>query len=432
MRKGRSHRRPRGSLPPTSQKSLQPLGGGVHVVVGLNGPPSSTQDVPVPEVSDHEEHGPETPVVHADGRPTLEVIPDKSLELVRERSLEVVRQESLELVRQETLELAREAVVEESPFVAESREQEPPAAPEPIRTAAYVPYEQEAFDDDLASYSASAPETPMVHLTAITTPDEISIPPASDVAVEPADESFFEEGDRASSMNVTGALAAHGDDADDWGDDLGTQKAKLKASPEAIARRAKFSRVVMYAVAVATIVCVAGFVRSAGRSSSATASAKTTNAVTAVAPPAEKAADPAAIAPAPVTPPVTAVAPGANDEPKAPEAKVAEPKVEAPKAEEPKAEAAKADEPKAAPVSDKTALEEKKLSQRALERGKLVDAIEAGERSVALDPTDGEAWLILGASYQSKGNGKDARRCYSACVKEGKRGPLSECRAMLR
>jgi len=375
----------------------------VHVVVGLNGPPSSTHDVPVPEVSDHEEHGPETPVVHADARPTLEVIPDKSLELVRERSLEVVRQESLELVRQETLELVREA--------------------------AYVPYEQEAVDDDLASYSASAPETPMVHLTAITTPDEISIPPASDVAVEPADESFFEEGDRASSMNVTGALADHGDDADDWGDDLGTRKAKLKASPEAIARRAKFSRVVMYAVAVATIVCVAGFVRSAGRSSAATASAKTTNAVTAVAPPAEKAADPAAIAPAQVTPPVTPVA---GDEPKAPEAKVAEPKVEAPKADEPKAEAAKADEPKAAPVSDKTASEEKKISQRALERGKLVDAIEAGERSVALDPTDGEAWLILGASYQSKGNGKDARRCYSACVKEGKRGPLSECRAMLR
>lgn len=427
MRKGRSHRRPRGSLPPTSQKSLQPLGGGVHVVVGLNGPPSSTQDVPVPEVSDHEEHGPETPVVQADGRPTLEVIPDKSLELVRERSLEVVRQESLELVRQETLELAREAVVEESPFVAESREREQPA-PEPIRTAAYAPYEQEAFDDDLASYSASAPETPMVHVTALTTPDEISIPPASDVGVELADESFFEEGDRASSMNVTGGLAGHGDDPDDWGDDLGTQKAKLKASPEAIARRAKFTRVVMYAVAVATVVCVAGFVRSAGRSNAPTVSAKTTNAVTAVEPPAEKAAQPAAIAPAPVAP-AHAVA---NDEPKAPEAKVAEPKVESPKADEPKAEAAKADEPKAAPVSDKTALEEKKISQRALERGKLVDAIEAGERSVALDPTDGEAWLILGASYQSKGNGKDARRCYSACVKEGKRGPLSECRAMLR
>ena len=118
--------------------------------------------------------------------------------------------------------------------------------------------------------------------------------------------------------------------------------------------------------------------------------------------------------------------------------KAEEPKPEEPTAEEPKAEANKAadapkvDEPKAAPVSDKTALEEKKLSQRALERGKLVDAIEAGERSVALDPTDGEAWLILGASYQSKGNGKDARRCYAACVKEGKRGPLGECRAMLR
>lgn len=410
MRKGRSHRRPRGSLPPASQKSLQPLGGGVHVVVGLNGPPPSTQDIP-----QHEEEAPETPVVHADARPTLEVIP--------ERSLELVRQESLELVRQETLELVREAVVAQPPLVVEPPDPEP-AALESLGNVPYVPYEQEAFDDELGSYSASAPETPMVHVTAITTPDEISIPPASDVAVEPALESFFEEGDRASTIHVSGALV---DDSDDWGDELGNQKAKLKASPEAIARRAKFSRVVVYAVAVATVVCVAGFVRSAGRPIAASASAKTTTAITAVAPPAEKAAQPAAIA-----------APLATDEPKTPEPKVAEPKVEAPAAEEPKAEANKAadapkvDEPKAAPVSDKTALEEKKLSQRALERGKLVDAIEAGERSVALDPTDGEAWLILGASYQSKGNGKDARRCYAACVKEGKRGPLGECRAMLR
>jgi Flp pilus assembly protein TadD len=78
------------------------------------------------------------------------------------------------------------------------------------------------------------------------------------------------------------------------------------------------------------------------------------------------------------------------------------------------------------------AKKEKITSRTSLERGKLADAIEAGERSVALDPTDGEAWLILGAAYQQKGNSKEARRCYKACVEQGKRGPRGECGAMLR
>jgi predicted Zn-dependent protease len=80
----------------------------------------------------------------------------------------------------------------------------------------------------------------------------------------------------------------------------------------------------------------------------------------------------------------------------------------------------------------KAAKKEKLASQIALERGKNDLAIESGERSVKLDPTDGEAWLILGAAYQAKGKGHDARRCFTACLKEGKRGPKSECAAMLR
>ena len=48
----------------------------------------------------------------------------------------------------------------------------------------------------------------------------------------------------------------------------------------------------------------------------------------------------------------------------------------------------------------------------------------------ALDPTDGEAWLILGAAYQEKGDMKNARRSYKACLEQGKRGPKYECAAM--
>lgn len=99
---------------------------------------------------------------------------------------------------------------------------------------------------------------------------------------------------------------------------------------------------------------------------------------------------------------------------------------------QPAAVAPVADAPAAAPVSDKTAAQEKKASSQALERGNAKAAIEAGERSVALDSTDGEAWLVLGAAYQQVGKNADAKRCFNSCIKEGKRGPISECREMLQ
>jgi Flp pilus assembly protein TadD len=87
--------------------------------------------------------------------------------------------------------------------------------------------------------------------------------------------------------------------------------------------------------------------------------------------------------------------------------------------------------PTEAPELDpKAAAKEKNTARTLLERGKHNDAIEAGERSVALDPTDGEAWLILGAAYQEKGDMKNARRSYKACLEQGKRGPKYECAAM--
>jgi Flp pilus assembly protein TadD len=78
------------------------------------------------------------------------------------------------------------------------------------------------------------------------------------------------------------------------------------------------------------------------------------------------------------------------------------------------------------------AAQAKSAARSALEGARLNESIEAGERSVELDPTDGEAWLILGAAYQQRGAWKDARRCYKACVDQGNRGPRTECAAMLR
>ncbi len=101
------------------------------------------------------------------------------------------------------------------------------------------------------------------------------------------------------------------------------------------------------------------------------------------------------------------------------------------------AEGAHARDPAAAPALDpaataKEALGARESARTELGRGRARDAIVAGERSVSLDPTDGEAWLILGAAYQQKGDMAEARRCYKACLAQGKRGPKSECGAMLR
>jgi len=78
------------------------------------------------------------------------------------------------------------------------------------------------------------------------------------------------------------------------------------------------------------------------------------------------------------------------------------------------------------------ALRLKKASQLALEHGRIATSIEAGENAVLLDPLDADAWLILGAAYQQKGDLGQARRCYKACVKRGQRGNRGECVAMLR
>ncbi len=78
------------------------------------------------------------------------------------------------------------------------------------------------------------------------------------------------------------------------------------------------------------------------------------------------------------------------------------------------------------------ALEAKRLSQAALEEGRAAQAIEAGERAIALDPTDAESWLILGAAYDQRGTHADAKQCFVNCVRLATHGPRGECAALLR
>jgi len=83
------------------------------------------------------------------------------------------------------------------------------------------------------------------------------------------------------------------------------------------------------------------------------------------------------------------------------------------------------------PEKPKNAWQEKQTAKAALERGANGVAVASGERSVALDASDGEAWLVLGAAYQAMGNVGQAKRCYNACISQGKKGPISDCKDVL-
>jgi tetratricopeptide (TPR) repeat protein len=425
MRKGRSQRKTRGSLPPLSTRpqaagaaeSSPPRSRGPQVVIGLAGPRSEdsgeTREARGPEASPASRG-----TVITQASPKLEILAEPTLELVREAERlelaleqEVALEQSLEAAREREALEALEYALEESQPVDSLSGVEREAVSDPFARALTLQERQET-------------PIPIPHVTTLPTPEELSIPPMGDLAVEPVAERFFSEGEH---------VAVHGAGEEEAWDQEAQDKVKRKLLPHVVERRQRFSRYVRWAVAGAAVVCLAALARTTMTSRHAPVAAAASPANTAVVAPEPKAPEPVAVA-APA--PEVAVSAPVVDVPKAEEPKAEEPKVaaEVPKAAEP----AKTEDVKpvaaAAPAApgDKTALQEKNDARRNLERGKLADAIAAGERSVALDPQDGEAWLLLGAAYQEKGNRPEARRCYTSCMKEGKRGPIGECRAMIR
>lgn len=372
MRKGRSQRKTRASLPPLGARShtsgagaeASPTSRGPQVVIGITGPLSSDGEV-------------------GESR------------------------EARGFDREPVLELAdREPPVDSlAPAVVSERRSQHEIVSDPFALA---------LSEETPIPVSSEIERP--HVVSIVTPGELSIPPMGDLSVEPIAERFFSEGE----------LAAAGGDEEDESWSAAPNNAQRKSLPHVVERRQRFSRYVRWAVSCAAVVCLAALARTAiipHRAPSAGAGgANTAIQVEAVALPPQP-TDAVAVA-APVVAPESVQAPKVDVPAKAEVPAVAAPAVPA------KGEDAKPASPSVA-TGDKTAPQEKVDARRNLERGKLVEAIEAGERSVALDPQDGEAWLLLGAAYQEKGKNAEARRCYKACLSEGKRGPLGECRAML-
>jgi tetratricopeptide (TPR) repeat protein len=274
--------------------------------------------------------------------------------------------------------------------------------------------------------------------------DDLSFPPVD------FDAGFFSRPVRAAHEAI-----------EDWGHDTARRSIE---SPAAKRRRAQLKKYVSLAMGLASAVCLAALVKGALTSAEVNSNPRG-HALAALEHTASPLPEPVVERPAaPAAAPAAelSVAPPAAELPAAPPpaARAAEVPTAAPAAEAPTAAPAA---PTAAPAavlaasnagtltterqtdqreatSDKEtlapdpreALIQKKASQVALEQGRIAASIAAGENAVLLDPLDADAWLILGAAYQQKGNLVEARRCYKACVKRGQRGNRGECSAMLR
>ena len=311
------------------------------------------------------------------------------------------------------------------------------APPRAVSEEPIVPAEEpEVAEAVLAASPAEAPlfeeppvrpraETPVAFATPEEVPPEPEAPPfigREDSSYPPVDlDNHFFDGQARSRSSYP-----------PFDPDERDPRMALKLTPEVARRRADLSRYVKLAVAAASALCLAALVKVAVAHSSTESTVSRRLSVAA-----------AAQSPAPA--PVSAAAPRAETQPAAAPATPPPAETQAPLALAPPvaaetaaaALAAPAEAATAAPapaetteLDPKAAAKEKNTARALLERGKMADAVEAGERSVALDPTDSEAWLILGAAYQEKGDMKNARRSYKACLEQGKRGPKYECAAM--
>jgi tetratricopeptide (TPR) repeat protein len=196
-------------------------------------------------------------------------------------------------------------------------------------------------------------------------------------------------------------------------------------------RQRYLARYVAGAVAASSVICLAAFFRVASAAPdtaphAARASFEPTSFTTADVPQAAPLQPPVVAAEAPRAPePAVAVAPTPAAPPATPTPTTTPPATDAPTS---------ASVPAAASASDgPSARQSKEAAMHLLEHGNWNAAIAAAERSVRLDPTDGEAWLILGGAYQERGSDRAARHAYASCAQNAKPGHArSECASLAR
>lgn len=74
----------------------------------------------------------------------------------------------------------------------------------------------------------------------------------------------------------------------------------------------------------------------------------------------------------------------------------------------------------------------RKQALRALDRGQDSTAEQLARQALATEPTQAEAWLVLGAALDSQGHHGDAQNAYVSCVKQGVGSEVAECRRLVR
>ncbi len=220
---------------------------------------------------------------------------------------------------------------------------------------------------------------------------------------------------------------------------------RVVLSPAAVARRARFRRVVAGVVAFTGVLALAVI----GKSIAAPRKHAAVAAVTVAAP-----AAPLPVVEPPKAEPAAAKVepPPAAEEKKTDDAKAEAKADEAPAADEKKADDkdAKADDKKAddKKADDKDAKTDdkkdeaagepdpaaaKKLQQETLSllnRGRSKEAIEKAREAIKADPSDAIAYLYLGSALQDSGHWKDGIDAYSECVRNATKGSVNECRVM--
>lgn len=262
-----------------------------------------------------------------------------------------------------------------------ARDTAAPSVTPPVAVAA-APPEPEAFEQ-----GAAAPRRARSRCAEPTAVFEPAPMPAQERAFDDADERFFLAEDSLAPVAV--ADLAESDEA--------AQRARLD-SP----RRRAFARGVGAVVLLATGMCVAAFTGRGppllGAASSAIATSK--QVVGAPVP----VAVPVPVVGVPVTAPVPV----------------------------PSSQAAFNAGRTPAAIDPVAALEARERARRALSKGDVASAVTLATHSVQLDPSEADAWLVLGAAELARGAHTQARSTFRACTKAATRGPRRECERMLR
>lgn len=71
-------------------------------------------------------------------------------------------------------------------------------------------------------------------------------------------------------------------------------------------------------------------------------------------------------------------------------------------------------------------------ANHALARGATERALTLARQAVAANPSDADAWLILGAACQSSGDSAGAHEAYNNCLQRAHTANISECRLLAR